>query len=631
MASVTGRGASTSTFSAFNGGLTATKTAKNAYAIQIKGSFYGAPRLQLYDLAVDPNAFLGLGVDMSGASYEFSNYFPRTGGYGRWSVGSWAGDFGSGQYVSGYNEKLFITESAAQFNVALTVSGNISATNLSGTNTGNVTIGTANGLSLSGQQISLGLASAGVTGALSGTDWTTFNNKQNALTNPVTGTGTTNYLPKFTGSTTIGNSNIISDGSGKFSLGTAATHGNATFEQTTGESGIVVNSSIAESPTIYLRDAGGAGYSTILANNNLYLNASRILVGTTTDNGARLQVEGTASFNFANNSSGITFSRQTIGQLGSIINSGSEILYQGTGSVFINADSDSNGTGANREVSLGNRGVAYMTIASTGNVGIGTSTTQSQLHLSSTAPIMSFTDTNSFSDPLDRFMIRAGSNQGNIQWYDNSSATTLSIMTFLSSGAATFGSSVSIGGADQEYQLDVKRTSTGDATFDTVANFYKASTHNTGLLLRLKNTIVDLAANNITGGGGPSAGMSFSVSSGGTISPALTIASTGAATFSSSVTATSFFESSDSSLKTLVEDNYQAKGIDSVVAKLYIKNGKEELGYYAQDLQGVLPSAVSKGSDGLLNLSYREVHTAKIACLEEKIKQLENELGRISK
>jgi hypothetical protein len=44
-----------------------------------------------------------------------------------------------------------------------------------------VTLGTANGLSLSTQQLSLGLASAGVTGALSGTDWSTFNSKQNAL------------------------------------------------------------------------------------------------------------------------------------------------------------------------------------------------------------------------------------------------------------------------------------------------------------------------------------------------------------------------------------------------------------------------------------------------------------------
>lgn len=45
-----------------------------------------------------------------------------------------------------------------------------------------VTIGTANGLSLSTQQLSLGLSSGSTTGALSSTDWTTFNNKQNALT-----------------------------------------------------------------------------------------------------------------------------------------------------------------------------------------------------------------------------------------------------------------------------------------------------------------------------------------------------------------------------------------------------------------------------------------------------------------
>ncbi|MFY7883413.1 MAG: hypothetical protein ACOVOV_01070, partial [Dolichospermum sp.] len=56
-------------------------------------------------------------------------------------------------------------------------------------------------------------ASATNRGALSSTDWTTFNNKQNALTNPVTGTGTTNYLPKFTGASTIGNSQIFDNGS----------------------------------------------------------------------------------------------------------------------------------------------------------------------------------------------------------------------------------------------------------------------------------------------------------------------------------------------------------------------------------------------------------------------------------
>ena len=136
---------------------------------------------------------------------------------------------------------------------------------------------------------------------------------------------------------------------------------------------------------------------------------------------------------------------------------------------------------------------------------------------------------------------------GSLNTIGNACITSVCSPTFIGgtmSGATIYGSTavcspiglfsgcVGIGGADQGYQLDVKRTSTGDSTFDTVANFYKASTHNTGLLLRLKNTIVDLAANNITGGGGPTAGMSFSVSSGGVISTALTITPTGIACFS---------------------------------------------------------------------------------------------------
>lgn len=40
-----------------------------------------------------------------------------------------------------------------------------------------------------------------------------LNAKQDTLTNPVTGTGTTNTLPKFTGASTIGNSNITDTGS----------------------------------------------------------------------------------------------------------------------------------------------------------------------------------------------------------------------------------------------------------------------------------------------------------------------------------------------------------------------------------------------------------------------------------
>lgn len=61
-------------------------------------------------------------------------------------------------------------------------SSNIFAANLSGTNSGDVTLGTANGLSLSGQALSLAQSSASTIGALSATDWNTFNNKQSTLT-----------------------------------------------------------------------------------------------------------------------------------------------------------------------------------------------------------------------------------------------------------------------------------------------------------------------------------------------------------------------------------------------------------------------------------------------------------------
>jgi hypothetical protein len=93
------------------------------------------------------------------------------------------------------------------------------------------------------------------------------------------------------------------------------------------------------------------------------------------------------------------------------------------------------------------------------------------------------------------------------------------------------------------------------------------------------------------------------------------------------VTATAFYESSDSRLKILIEDNYQTKGIGEITPKLYTKNGKVELGYYAQDFIGVLDNAILKGSDDMLSLSYREVHTAKIYALEQRIKELEFKLN----
>lgn len=71
-------------------------------------------------------------------------------------------------------------------------------------------------------------ASGVITAAVAGTDY------QAALTNPVTGTGTTNYLPKFTGTSTIGNSAITDNGS-TVGIGLASTF-SSTVTLTTSDS-----------------------------------------------------------------------------------------------------------------------------------------------------------------------------------------------------------------------------------------------------------------------------------------------------------------------------------------------------------------------------------------------------------
>jgi hypothetical protein len=174
----------------------------------------------------------------------------------------------------------------------------------------------------------------------------------------------------------------------------------------------------------------------------------------------------------------------------------------------------------------------------------------------------------------------------------------------------TSGGNVLIGTTtDAGYKLDVNGTGRFNNTLQISGNAIKLNFFNSGY----ENWYLGTKLNTTQ----------FVIGS-GTNSDILSFGNAGAATFSSSVTATAFFESSDSRLKTLITDNYQAKGIESITAKLYTKNGVEELGYFAQDVQSVLPSAVIERDDTYLDLSYRQVHTAKIANLENRIKQLED-------
>ena len=147
----------------------------------------------------------GSNITISGGTISATNavtsVFGRTG-----VVVAVSGDYTTTLVTEGTN--LYYTE--ARVNANANVAANTAARHNA------VTLGTANGLSLSTQVLSLALASTSATGALSSTDWNTFNNKQSTITNPITGTGTTNNIPKFTAAGTIGNSQIIDDGATVF-------------------------------------------------------------------------------------------------------------------------------------------------------------------------------------------------------------------------------------------------------------------------------------------------------------------------------------------------------------------------------------------------------------------------------
>lgn len=119
-------------------------------------------------------------------------------------------------------------------NSGITIADGASGT-LSGTNSGDVTIGTANGLSLAGQALSLASADGAITGALTSADWTTFNSKQDADA----------QLTSIAALTYAGNAGkvvAVNAGENNFELIDVAGTGTVTSVAITGTDGIQVDS-----------------------------------------------------------------------------------------------------------------------------------------------------------------------------------------------------------------------------------------------------------------------------------------------------------------------------------------------------------------------------------------------------
>jgi hypothetical protein len=241
---------------------------------------------------------------------------------------------------------------------------------------------------------------------------------------------------------------------------------------------------------------------------------------------------------------------------------------------------------------------SYINGALDTKMGVAGGTFTGNLNLQSSVPSVILNDTSSGG------IFRIVSDGGQFFVRYGSGATT--IVTINSSGNITANAFVKDGGSSSQFLMANGSVSTnpGWITGITSGNVISAlgytpynSTNPSGYL---NSTSADSLYLRLTGG-----------------------------TLSGSLTATAFYESSDKNLKTLIATDYKAKDIESIVSRLYIKNGKEELGYFAQDVESILPSAVFIGADGYLSLSYREVHTAKIAYLEKEVSELKAQLARL--
>ena len=162
--------------------------------------------------------------------------------------------------TGGTSSQFLKADGSVDSNAYTTNTGTVTSVGLSSATSG-VTIGSSPITTSGTITLAIATASGSQNGLLSSTDWTTFNNKQNALTNPVTGTGTANIIPKFTGGSTLGDSSLqnvlnsisnLNPPSGQFAW---QLNGNATTGQSFGA--LVVAGTNASDIAFAVRNTGG--------------------------------------------------------------------------------------------------------------------------------------------------------------------------------------------------------------------------------------------------------------------------------------------------------------------------------------------------------------------------------------
>jgi hypothetical protein len=301
----------------------------------------------------------------------------------------------------------------------------------------------------------------------------------------VSGSGTTNYVPKWTSGSAIGNSAIY-DNAGNIGIGTTAPNGRLQINQGT-DLNVAINTVTNDATTVSrissLNDAATASTPLVINANRLVFttdtveqmritSGGNVGIGTTVP-AYKLDVDGGSSVSVARfyNSSN-TASIVWVGDTGN--SEYSDLILQsnsGTGEIFKNGSGYSGWGGALAlNIYNSNGAIAFhpnstanaMFISTTGNVGIGTTAPQTPLHIAAAAavaPVVRLQTTNSttngaiqWTNSANSQLVLIGSNYnvgdsgGNLEFVTGGSSTRMLI---------TSGGNIGINTTSPSYRLDV--------------------------------------------------------------------------------------------------------------------------------------------------------------------------------
>jgi len=465
-------------------------------------------------------------------------------------------------------------------------------------------------------------------GYLSATDWTNFNNKLNTLTLTTSGSsgaatyvGSTLNIPNYTLAGLGGQPALSGTGFVKI-IGTTISYDNSSYITLTNLSG---GTGISYNGATGVISSTITQYSDALARAAISVNAPLSYNSTT---GVISIPNADATHNgYLSSSDWITFNSKSVAISFSTSGSSGAATYNSTTGAMnipnytlsgLGGQPQLNGIGLVKMIgtSVSYDNNPYITLTNL-SAGAGLSYNGATGQFSST--ITQYTDSNARSSISVNAPITYNSTTGVIgityasattngyisssDWITfNSKGNPISLSTSGSSGAATYNS-----GTGALNIPNYTLSGLGGQSALSGTGFVKIS----GTTISYDNSTYYLASNP-SGYITSSALSSYLPLTGGTLS--------------GSLTATSFYESSDGRLKNVL---YQSKSdnITTINFKWKNQNKNPRWGYIAQEVEEYLPYAVENDENGFMKVDYNQVHTWKIAQLEAKIAELEKRLN----